>query len=125
MKSIRDWNGLAEFGINALTGEADRTGQRILCDLTQPGKEVVCDLLGLPGNIQLTSCWNSGVGSMMLPYNLFKDLAAWCLVMRCKCDEVFYIVSMKENITLRPIGGVTGRDADETPKRNGTSTLTS
>ena len=114
MKNIRDWNGLAHYGINPLTGEADRTGQRMLCDLTMPGKKIVCDLFGLPEEITMHSCYNRGVGSMMLPYNSFNDLAVWCLLVGEKCDEVFYIVRMKEGGTLRPIGGVTGRDSDET-----------
>jgi hypothetical protein len=48
VKSINNWDDLREFGINALTGEADRTGQRILCDLNKEGRRIVYDLLGIP-----------------------------------------------------------------------------
>jgi hypothetical protein len=110
VKNIRDWNGLVEFGIIPLTGEADRTGQRMLCDLNDAGKEVLEDLLG--ASLKLASNYNSSYGakhSIMLPYSLFNDLAAWCLITRVKCDEVFYIIRMKDECTLRPVGGVTGR----------------
>ena len=114
MKNIRNWNDLAKYGIMPLTGEADRTGQRILCDLNPEGKHIVCDLLGLSEEIPLRSCYNRGVGSMMLPYNLFNDLATWCLLVADKCHEVFYVVRMKGNSTLIPNGGVTGSDSEET-----------
>ena len=115
MKSIRNWNGLAQYGIIPLTGEADRTGQRMLCDITMPGKKIVEDLLGLTAAVLNPSYNGRGAaGSMMLPYNLFNDLAAWCLLVHDKCDEVFYIVGMCDPSTsLRPEGGVHGKDGGE------------
>jgi len=94
MKSITKWGDLEEFGINALTGEADRTGTRILCDLTDTGKSLVFELLGIPLSVTgLAANYNSrSKYSMMLPYNLFKDLAVFALLFgKYECPEVLYV----------------------------------
>jgi hypothetical protein len=118
LKHIRDWNGLAKYGIIPLTGEADRTGQRMLCDLTGPGETLVCELLGLKG-VKLNDSYNGrgAIGSMMLPYSLFSDLAVWCLLTVDKCDEVYYVVHQDAKNSLRAERGVFGRDAADESER--------
>jgi hypothetical protein len=109
LKSIRDWNGLSRYGIIPLTGEADRTGQRMLCDLTSPGETLVCELLGLKG-VQLNDSYNGrgAIGSIMLPFSLFNDLATWCLITVDECDEAFYVLHQDEKQWMRAIRGVFG-----------------
>ena len=113
-----DWKQLEEFGIRALTGEADRTGMRILCDLTDYGKDIVCDLLGLPVTASFPPNWNSGANhSVMLPYRLFTDLCVWCLLVGKRCSQVAVISPTNANGTLRSISEVIGlerKDVAET-----------
>lgn len=82
MKSIRCWRDLEDYGIRLLTGEACRVGMRYLCDLTPKGKLIVEDLLGLPINTVMAQSWNrsGAVASVMLPYDMLTDLAAWALL---------------------------------------------
>jgi hypothetical protein len=83
---LHDWQDLRQFGIDVLTGEACRVGTRILCDVTDDGMDVVCDLLGLPkSSAAFEPSWNGGkaVASVMLPRSLWHDLAVWCLLRRC------------------------------------------
>lgn len=37
---------LSQFGVGILTGEADPFGMRLLCDLTEDGRDLVCAYLG-------------------------------------------------------------------------------
>ncbi len=87
MKTICCWNDLREFGIDILTGEACAYGMRVLCDVSARGAQTVRELFGLPHNTPLADNWNGGrgnangpsVGSVMLPYDCFKQLAVFCL----------------------------------------------
>jgi hypothetical protein len=106
MKMITNsFEGLRRYGINPLTGEACAYGQRVLCDLTDYGKEIVFDLLGIPRDSRLPENWNSGAHhSMMIPRSLLEhDLPIWCLFEAHRCSEV--IVSHD---------GICGRDPDDT-----------
>lgn len=110
-----DWKQLEEFGIRALTGEADRTGTRILCDLTDYGKDIVCDLLGIPEHAQCNDNWNSGANhSVMLPYRLFADLCVWCLIIGKRCPRVAVISPINENGSLRSTCEVIGLEREDT-----------
>ena len=87
VKHIRNWNDLSKYGIIPLTGEADRTGQRMLCDSMTAGRSIICDMLGLHGSEQdfgdsslELQPFGGAKYSMMLPLTLFADLAAWCLL---------------------------------------------
>jgi hypothetical protein len=86
---LHDWHDLRQFGIEALTGEACRVGVRVLCDLTPIGAQIVSDLLGVPEG-SFPDAWNGGkaVSSVLLPRDLWHDLAVWCLLSRCLevCD---------------------------------------
>jgi hypothetical protein len=76
---------LRPFGIDALTGEACGLGYRILCDVTEAGRQVVGKMLGVP-NLQLAMPWNSGsktdphVGSLMVSPEFVVPLAVFCLL---------------------------------------------
>ena len=91
MREIRDWNDMRAFGINLLTGEACAYSMRGLCDVSESGKDYIESFFG--GNVQIRegSNWNSGfndgngnhldsIGSVMLPYGILQELAAFCLL---------------------------------------------
>ena len=48
MKTVTCFNDLAAYGIEPLTGEACGLGYRILCDVTERGRNVVGKALGIP-----------------------------------------------------------------------------
>ena len=91
MLHIHNTDDLKQFGIIPLTGEACTYGLRILCDLTEEGKQAVQaflgshQLTGFPGN------WNSREGqvaSVMLPRSLmFNELGVF-LMFRAGCALV-------------------------------------
>src|SRR4051812_43485661 len=86
MKSIDCWRDLEQFGINRLTGEACAYGMRQLCDVNTQGASIIREFLGLGYNTKLAGNWNSrvngepSVGSVMLPYEIFGQLAVFCLL---------------------------------------------
>lgn len=83
-KSVNNLAGLAQFGINALTGEACAFSLRVLCDVNEDGENLLKDYFGTPG-MQLADPWNStvngapSVGSVMLPRSIAMDLATFAL----------------------------------------------
>jgi len=92
MKTICSFRDLESYGINPLTGEACRYGQRILCDVNEDGKRLLEEFL----SVELTSRnWNSkvngkdAIASIMLPYGILQDLAAFCL---CYVDNYYKIL---------------------------------
>lgn len=86
---IHNWNGLQQFGINALTGEACKYSMRLLCDLNEDGVELLRDFFGLQivlnPKTQFAENWNSQVNgkpalvSIMLPRGVFDDLCRFAL----------------------------------------------
>lgn len=92
MKTIKNWRDLEEYGIANLTGEACKLGLRYLCDLNSSGIERLNRFFGC--EVNYASPWNSKVdgceskGSIMLPRNIFQDLAPFCLYDRWK-DTIF------------------------------------
>lgn len=70
---------LARFGIQPLSGEADKLGFRILCDLTDNGCDVVRECFGLRDGIELfEDNWNhneGAIGSCMIPKACIEPLA--------------------------------------------------
>lgn len=85
MSTVSNWNCLRKYGIQYLTGEADAYSMRMLCDVNEEGKQLLETFFG--GNVEIKqgSNWNStvngkpAVGSIMLPYSIFQDLAVFCL----------------------------------------------
>lgn len=69
---LNDWEALAGFGIKPLTGEACALSLRHLCDVSEDGKALLSEYLGIPG-LELAAPMNSSVGgqpsvgSLMLP----------------------------------------------------------
>jgi hypothetical protein len=53
MITVRDWNDLRSFGINALTGEACAVGKRLLCDVNDQGRKLLCSIFGFAVFVRL------------------------------------------------------------------------
>ena len=90
MKTIRNWQGLEEYGIDLLTGESCAYGYRGLCDVTEQGAKIIKDCLGLIEDrpLPMAGNWNSkGIGSIMLPYEMFTPLAVFALI-QANCLEI-------------------------------------
>jgi hypothetical protein len=74
------------YGIDALTGEACGYAMRLLCDLTESGRDLIQRFLGGTVLILPASHWNPGspndphVGSVLLPRSILGDLAAFTLL---------------------------------------------
>jgi hypothetical protein len=95
MKYINSWNDLQHFGINALTGEACRYSQRVLCDLNATGKLLMEEYLGLPKNTIFAANWNStvngfpAIASIMLHRRTFSALCEFITYHVCKAYGYF------------------------------------
>jgi hypothetical protein len=83
MKTISRWSDLEPFGFDPLTGEACALGYRILCDLTQKGKQIVERCL----SVEIRSeNWNCGskesphVASVMLTEDMIVPLGVFALL---------------------------------------------
>lgn len=85
LKSISTVSDLREYGINTLTGEACAYSMRTLCDLSERGRDIIRDYLGLPYNSEFNPNYNGYVGdykavaSVMLSNDLLKNLAIFIL----------------------------------------------
>lgn len=78
-KSIKGFADLEEYGIIGLTGESDPYGLRMLCDLTDDGRELLREFFGFR-KIVPEGNWNhrhNQTGSCVIPWGLLPDLAAW------------------------------------------------
>lgn len=79
------WHTLQQYGINALTGEADSYSLRILCDLSLEGVQLMEGFMGNTVKLTEGTNWNGWVGndlavsSIMLPYSVFDDLRRYIL----------------------------------------------
>ena len=86
MKHINNLNDLQTYGVNLLTGEADRLSFRILCDLNEAGEKLVCDFFGMYFPTHFAENWNSqvngspAVGSIMLSADTLWELARFALM---------------------------------------------
>jgi hypothetical protein len=56
------WQHLEQFGIRYLTGEACAYSMRGLCDLTEKGRDLMTDYLGLPPDVTFLPSWNPRIG---------------------------------------------------------------
>ena len=94
MKIIYTLQDLEPYGVNLLTGEADRLSFRILCDLNEDGCALVSDYLGLPRDTKYADNWNStvngqpAIGSVMLSADTLWELARFALLTVDKFDAV-------------------------------------
>lgn len=64
MKTLHSLSDLTQYGVAVLTGEADRLGQRMLCDLSERGRDLVARFLGCPELDCFALPWNSSVGEV-------------------------------------------------------------
>lgn len=82
-ETISSLQDLSRYGIETLTGEADALSYRILCDLTEQGAAIVAETYGLVNCGGLVNpfqpAWNSGVGSVMLSQEAWKDIGVIAL----------------------------------------------
>ena len=111
MHRINCWDDLRQFGIDLLTGEACGLSYRLLCDVTQKGKQTIQKALGV-ADLGLPDNWNRGdphdphVGSIMLVPELFIPLAIFALLEH-GCREVWRTKS----------GGLIGIEPADEPER--------
>ena len=111
MHKINCWDDLRPFGIDLLTGEACGLSYRLLCDVTQKGKQTIQKALGV-ADLGLPDNWNRGdphdphVGSIMLVPELFIPLAIFALLEH-GCREVWRTKS----------GGLIGIESTDAPER--------
>ena len=93
MQKITCWDDLRPYGIDVLTGEACGLSYRILCDVTERGKQTIQKALGIT-NLGLPDNWNHGdpqdphIGCIMLAPELLVPLAVFALLEN-GCREVF------------------------------------
>lgn len=112
---------LRAYGINFLTGEACSLGIRALCDLTPAGRDLVCELLGLP-TVEFGEAVNGRDNQcykMMLPYSLVNDLATVILFKQPDVVEVWllpYCVRGVTNKELDHLEEVWSRPEDDDPQ---------
>ena len=59
MKKITCWDDLRPFGIDVLTAEACGLSYRVLCDVTERGKQTIQKALGIT-SLGLPDNWNHG-----------------------------------------------------------------
>ena len=110
MKTISCFNDLMAFGIEPLTGESCGLSYRILCDVTEAGRRVLAQALGIP-NLALPGNWNRGsdadphIGSVMLAYEMLTPIAVFALL-ETGCTEVWLVRD----------GGVIGIEPDDSPE---------
>lgn len=89
---IRD---LSKVGMICLTGEACAIGMRLLFDVTEEGRKIVCKTLGLPLDTKLAESWNNGsvdnphVGSIFLTFDMWQAFAITACFQRGNVHCVF------------------------------------
>lgn len=95
MRTMRSWNDLGHYGIGFLTGEACAVGKRLLCDVNDQGRRLLCQVFGLPVNTTFAENWNSqvngdpAIGSIFLAPQMLTFIAAMILLQTgCKCAVV-------------------------------------
>jgi hypothetical protein len=109
MKTITCFADLAAYGIEPLTGEACGLGYRILCDVTEKGRNVLSKAFGIP-TLVLAENWNRGspqdphVGCVMLAHEMLTSLAIFALL-ESGCKEVWLVRD----------GGVIGIELEDLP----------
>ena len=110
MKTITCFNDLLPFGIDPLTGEACGLSYRILCDVTEHGRNILAKALGIPA-LALPEPWNRSaktdphVGSVLLPVEMLTPLAVFALL-ESGCTQAWLVRDV----------GVIGIEPDDSPE---------
>ena len=87
MRHINSWNDLRAYGIMPLTWEACGLSYRLLCDVTEHGKQILEKCLDV--RITPAEPWNrDAVGSIMLPHEMLIPLGIFALL-QSGCTEVW------------------------------------
>lgn len=108
-RTIHTRRDLEQYGITVVTGESCPYSARTLCDVTERGRRIVFDLLGLPQATATEDGWNDAArSSIMVPNDLFGLLAVWCLILS-GCREVLVA---KDGLTIGLDGSEPERDAE-------------
>lgn len=89
-KTLRNWQDLGQFGIYSLTREACEVNRRMLCDIDSNGKALLENMLG--AELTMHNSVNNGVGSILLPTELWQSIATFALL-RAGYD---YVVEFKD-----------------------------
>jgi hypothetical protein len=103
MRIINGWNDLEPYGIIVLTGEACGLMCRLLCDVTEQGRQILGKCFGIP-DMHLAEPWNQGsvaaphVGSIMLADAMRAPIAIFALLETDSVECWLY-----DNGTLRGI----------------------
>lgn len=88
MKTLHSLADLSTFGVGILTGEACPFGLRLLCDLTEAGRDLVAAYLGSPELDCFPENWNTSVAgeravsSVMLTRSALSDLCIFALFIK-------------------------------------------
>lgn len=112
MYTLSSFSALTLFGINPLTGEADAYGRRVLCDVSEEGRTLLCAYWGLPVDTTFAANWNSyvgekpAVGSIMLAREAMRDLMIFTLLHVAQCPYVLVHDSGQ-------VQGLTAKDAEK------------
>lgn len=107
------WSDLKDYGIGPLTGEACGYGQRLLCDLTEDGQQLIRDFFSLPEGTTFSPNWNTtvngkpSVGSIMLPRNLIDDLRVF----------IIFHIEKKKYAYVFPSDSIVGSDVRIEPEQ--------
>ncbi|HMN10959.1 MAG TPA: hypothetical protein PKD55_01390 [Bellilinea sp.] len=97
MKQIKDYSQfLRKHGINPLTGEACGLSMRILCDVTEEGKALLENALGVQG-LNMWEGWNGAPYSVMLFREMFPLLVIFAAIMD-GAKAVIYVPYQKKDI---------------------------
>lgn len=98
-KHISNWLDLEKYGLCFLTGESCAYGIRLLFDLNELGKDLICNFFGLriiPNTSNIfNENWNTkvngfpAIASILLPPGIFRDLAEFCLFHIDHCYGIF------------------------------------
>ena len=110
MKTVSCFADLIAYGIDPLTGEACGLSYRILCDVTENGRNVLRKAFGIP-HMNLSPSWNRGtdaaphVGSILLALEMLVPLAVFSLL-ESGCTEAWLVHE----------GGVIGIEPKDSPE---------
>ena len=119
MKSYHCPNDLEKFGFQCLTGEACGLSMRLLYDVNELGRKVLCKVLGIP-DISLPSPWNGrrfAAGSVMLT----GELALTCAIfgmLETGCLEVWQCYDKSGRLTSEIYGLETQEEIEQAKQWN-------
>lgn len=118
---------LSQLGFDLLTGEACGLGARILCDVTEPGEQLLAQVLGV-SSLVLADRWNCGpetIGSVMIPRELFTPLIVFGLFQDPHIQAVYItddgIYGMMDEAEIRQIDEADWLTIERRYHRSGTA----